>query len=175
MTPIYNLPASCLTTMRQIIIAATIVFLLLSCDHQTEKKVSPENHNRTEKESEAQNLESTSNQKGWNYEEVKQNYIDSLMLDICSTSDLEFFDLYPILDSIASDKYENSILVDLLKTKGFKVINWGRGNWMEGPRILNFTLSNQQCECQVDKLYYSTEQERKYKVTERIKCKKASR
>jgi len=92
------------------------------------------------------------------------------MIDICLTKDIEFMDLYPRMDSIFSDKGENLILVDSLKTKGFKVTNWGRGNWVEGPRIITFTLSNGQCECQVDKLYYTTEQEPKYKVTERIKC-----
>ena len=63
-------------------------------------------------------------------------------------------------------------LVDALKTKGFKVASSSRGNWMEGPRIVSFTMAMQQCECQVDKLYYSTDQESLYKVTERIKCKK---
>jgi hypothetical protein len=88
---------------------------------------------------------------------------------------MEFIDFYPILDSIAIDKYEKLVLVDSLKSIGFKVTNWGRGNWMDGPRIVNFTMSNEQCECQVDKLYYSTEQEGKYNVTERIKCIIASR
>ena len=113
-------------------------------------------------------------QNEWNCQEVHRNYMDSLMLDVCSTKDLEFIDLYPVLDSIASNQHENLVLVDALKSKGFKVTNWGRGNWMEGPRMVSFTMSNHQCECQLEKLYYSTEQKGKYRVTERIKCKEAS-
>lgn len=112
---------------------------------------------------------------GWNYREVEQSYLDTLLGDVCSTEDLEFIDLYTELDSIASDEFENLVLVDSLKSMGFKVTNWGRGNWMEGPRMINFTLSNEQCECQIDKLYYSTKSENKFKVTERIKCDKVSK
>ena len=98
-----------------------------------------------------------------------------LMNDICSLKKLEFIDLYPILDSIASDKYEKLVLVDIMKSKGFKITNWGRGNWMEGPRIVCFTMSNGQCECQISKLYYPTEEKGRFKVTERIECKEVNR
>lgn len=161
--------------MRQIIITTIILSVTWSCDNRTKKEVSTKDHNGIENEMQTQDLDNTTTETGWNYKEVKRKNIDSLLLNICSTSDLEFIDLYPILDSIPSDKYENLILVDSLMTKDFQVIEWGRGNWMEGPRIVSYTMSNQQCECQIDKLYYSTEQEGKYKVTERIKCKKASR
>lgn len=148
--------------------------VLWNCDSQTKKEESPENHNGIENESKTQELDRDTTESGWNYKEVKRNYIDSLMLGICTTQDIEFIDLYPVLDSVASDKYEKLVLVDSLKSIGFKVTNWGRGNWMEGPRIINFTLSNGQCECYVDKLYYSTAEKDKFKVTERIKCNKAS-
>lgn len=161
--------------MKQTIIVTIILSTLWSCDNQTKKEASTKDQNGIENEMQTQDLDSTSTETGWNYKEVERKNIGSLLLNICSTSDLEFIDLYPTLDSIASDKYESLILVDSLKTKGFQVIEWGRGNWMEGPRIVSFTMSDQQCECQVDKLYYSIDQKGKYKVTERIKCKKTSR
>lgn len=162
-------------TMRKTLIVTIVLFVLWGCENQSQKEISAESKSQTEKYSKAEDLENTSEEDGWNYTEVKRHYIDTLMFDVCSTNDMEFIDLYPTLDSIASDKYENLNLVDLLKIKNFEVTNWSRGNWMEGPRIVSFTMSNQLCECQIDKLYYSTEQEGKYNVTERIKCHKANR
>jgi hypothetical protein len=109
----------------------------------------------------------------WNYKEVRTNDINDILENPCITEDLEFTNLYPIIDSIAEDQYETLILVDLLKIKGFIVIKWGRGNWMEGPRVVSYTLSNDDCICRIDKLYYSTDVDDKFKVTERIKCRKA--
>jgi hypothetical protein len=112
---------------------------------------------------------------GWNYREVKKNIIDSILKDPCQSTDFECIDLYPLLDSIASDTYEKVIIVEMLKSKGFKVINSGRGNWQYGPRIVSRSLSNGKCNCQVDKLYYSKGGKSKYKVSERIKCRNTSR
>jgi len=151
--------------MRQIITISIIPLFLWSCNNKTNNKV----------DLKTQESDSSFAEIEWNYREVRQSYVDSLMLDICSTQDAEFIDLYPFLDSIASDKDEKLVLVDSLKSIGFKVTEWGRGNWMKGPRIVNVTMTNQQCECQIDKLYYSINQDGKYKVTERIKCKKASK
>ena len=161
--------------MKQQIIGTIILSIFWSCDNQTKKEISTKDYIGIENKTQKKDLNSTSTETELNYKEVKQKNIDSLLLDICSANDLEFISLYPILDSISSDKYENLILVDFLKKKNFKVIEWGHGNWMEGPRIVSFIMSDQQCECQIDKLYYSTEQEGIYKVTERIKCNKASR
>lgn len=155
--------------MKQIILTIIILSTLWSCDNQIKKEVSAENHSQIENESKTQDLYRNV-ENGLNYKEVKLIYIDSLLLDICSTQDFEFIDLYPVLDTIASDKHEKLFLVDSMKSIGFEVTNWGRGNWMYGPRIVSFTMSNEQCECQVDKLYYSTNQTNKFKVTERIKC-----
>lgn len=106
------------------------------------------------------------------YQNVNKQKIDSLLHEICVESPLEFIDLYKsYVDSIANDHNENSILVDLLKTKKFKVIDWGRGNWTRGPRIVSFKISRGQCECNIDKLYFSTQQKNIYRVTERIRCK----
>src|SRR5690606_13442814 len=51
-----------------------------------------------------------------------------------------------------------------------KIIETGRGNWDKGPRIIRFSMRKGVCNCDVDKLYYSTEVANEFKVTERIKC-----
>jgi hypothetical protein len=94
---------------------------------------------------------------------------------ICEIGQMEFIDIYSELDSISSDDYERLEVVEKLKSIGFTETDWGRGNWQLGPRIVSITLTNGQCDCEVDKLYYSTISKTKFKVTERIMCKPASR
>lgn len=138
------------------IITISILTLFCSCMNTVEKEVQFE-------------TESSVDESG-GYRKVERDYLDSLLKDICTTEHIEFTDFYKVLDSISSDEFENLILVDSLKSKDFEVTNWGRGNWMKGPRIVTFTMTRGQCECHVDKLYYSMKEEGKYKVTERIKC-----
>ncbi|GEP52774.1 hypothetical protein FNO01nite_34460 [Flavobacterium noncentrifugens] len=104
--------------------------------------------------------------------------IVDFIIENSSNKYLELENLYDSLPhKILNDVNEKLILVQILKTKGFTVINWGRGNHPLGPRIVSITLKNAECECEVDKIYYSTDAlpEEIYKITERIKCKKASR
>lgn len=86
-------------------------------------------------------------------------------------TDIEVPDLYKTLTSkIPDDKDEKSILCEKLKAKGFEVTNWGRGNFIGGPRIVSYTLQNDFCLCEVTKRYYSTEVDTLYSVRESIKC-----
>lgn len=101
--------------------------------------------------------------------------IDLTTKTICEIEQLEFTDIYDKLDSISDDKFERLVVVEKLKTIGFTKTDWGRGNWELGPRIVSITLTNGQCDCRVDKLYYSTNAKGTYKVTERIVCKPTSR
>lgn len=144
--------------MKYIIFSAIFLFFIVGCGSQTEH------------EAKIESVEKESNEPEWDYRKVNKTYIDSLMVDICSAQGIEIEDLYPLLDSIASDTYEKAVLVDSLKNKGFTVTDWSRGNWMEGPRIVSYTMSDCTCECRLDKLYYATENMGIYKVTERIKC-----
>lgn len=145
-------------------ITILVIILICSCssDHSINKEMKTKSANDVNNEE--------ADFEAWNYKEVKQDFFSLLMYDICSTQDVEFIDLYPVMDSIANDEYERIILVDSLKSKGFKVTDWSRGNWMHGPRFVSLKMNNGHCKCQVDKLYYSTESDHKYKVTERIKC-----
>jgi hypothetical protein len=108
------------------------------------------------------------------YVEAKFKNIDWDARKLCEIEQYEFADIYEELDSISSDDFERLAVVEKLKTMGFKETNWGRGNWLSGPRIVSFALTNGLCDCQVDKLYYNTSNKEKYKVTERIVCKPTS-
>jgi hypothetical protein len=85
---------------------------------------------------------------------------------------IELPNLYESLPkNILDDETEKLILVQILKKKDFKVINWGRGNHPLGPRIISLTLKKDSCECKVDKIYYSSN-DSIASVSERIKCYK---
>jgi hypothetical protein len=85
---------------------------------------------------------------------------------------IEVKDLYESLaDKIPDDADEKSVLVQILKKKGFKITNWGRGNFTHGPRVVIYDLNKKNCECQVAKYYYSTHNDSTYLRTEAISCK----
>lgn len=98
---------------------------------------------------------------------------------VIENSNDKFIELPNLYDSlpkemVPNDKDEKLILVQILKRKGFEITNWERGNHPLGPRIVVFNLKKDRCECEVQKIYYSTDAlpEEIYKTTERIKCKK---
>lgn len=71
---------------------------------------------------------------------------------------------------VLEDSEEHLVLVGVLKKRGFKIAGWGRGNLdARGPRIVTFTLRKDSCECQVDKIYYSTI-DTTLIASERIRC-----
>lgn len=93
----------------------------------------------------------------------------------------KFIELPNLYDSLskkiaAKDEDEKIILVQILEKKGFEVKDWGRGNHPLGPRIVALKLKKGNCECEVQKTYYSTDDlpGEIYKTTESIRCRKAS-
>ncbi len=101
------------------------------------------------------------------------NEVLDLTIQQSNNEGIEFTDLYDTLAAtIANDKNETLKLVERLKTKGFKVTSWGRGNHTLGPRLVTVTLVNENCQCKVTKIYYATNQTDAYQITERISCEK---
>jgi hypothetical protein len=91
----------------------------------------------------------------------------------------QYIELPNLYDSISKqlvpkDEDEKLLLAQILKKKGFKITNWGRGNHPLGPRFIALTLKKDSCECEIDKIYYSTDNvpDSIYTITEKIKCKK---
>lgn len=141
-----------------------LTIMIWSCSSNKHKKPDQEDSKSsiTDKEANAKS----------EYTKIDKTKLITALKDVCSIGAFEVIDLYPILDSIPNDEHENLVLVDSMKRKGFRITNSSQGNWIEGPRIVSFALSNSQCDCQIDKLYHSTEMSKAYRVTERIKCEK---
>ena len=100
---------------------------------------------------------------------VSKDSIPEILNSICNGRNYEIIDLYPETDTIPENDF--LILDDSLKARGFVLKDWGRGNFMEGPRIVSLTLESKTCKCRVDKLYYShIAKTKKFRVTERITC-----
>lgn len=85
-------------------------------------------------------------------------------------------ELSTLYDSLATtlpaDSVETLVLAEELKRKGFKVIDWGRGNFPpNGVRIVVLGLKKDSCYCSVSKMYYSTIRNDLYQIRESISCK----
>jgi hypothetical protein len=85
---------------------------------------------------------------------------------------VELHDLYDsTTDSINNYNEEKLKLVEILKSKGFQIVDYGRGNYPPlGPRIVSISLKKNRCKCEVDKIYYFTSTEGTFTTSERIKC-----
>lgn len=78
---------------------------------------------------------------------------------------------HSLVAEIPSDDEEKLILVEVLKKRGFKVLDWGRGNYPPiGPRIISIKLKKEDCFCEVNKIYYSTVSDNLFHPTENIRC-----
>jgi hypothetical protein len=107
----------------------------------------------------------------WNSKQKSIADIDKSIENLSDGLALEF--VYPQQEIIPEK--DSLLLIHKLKQKGFKIIDSGRGNWMNGPRIISYTLESDDFVCRVDKLYYSdslNSKANKYKVTERFACLK---
>lgn len=94
-----------------------------------------------------------------------------LIIENSNGESVEFPQLYnKLTNRIEDDNNEKVKLVEKLKSKGFKITNWGRGNHALGPRIVIINLKKDNCECEVAKKYYSTTNDTLYNITEQINC-----
>ncbi len=86
---------------------------------------------------------------------------------------LELSTLYDSLATmLPADSTEKLILAEELKRKGFKVLDWSRGNFPpHGIRIIVLGLGRDSCYCSVNKMYYSTLRDDLFKIRESISCK----
>ena len=124
--------------------------------------------------------------KNYNYEfgyiardDFKKTEYKSFNFDkaaICDYGLIEFVGIYDNEEPLAYYQNEKSLIAEKLELKGFTLKNEKIGDWSSGPRIVSFTLSNNKCDCFVEKLYYydyskPSETEKTYNVTERLHCK----
>lgn len=101
---------------------------------------------------------------------TNQQIID-LIIQAKNNEFVEFGEMYETTASaIKSDEDEKILIVEYLKKKGFKIENWGRGNFRYGPRIISMELTKADCRCDVAKLYYSNDNDGTNEVKEKIRC-----
>jgi len=95
--------------------------------------------------------------------------------ELCEYEPIVFVDIYNKLKSYEEDKKEKIEIVEKLKSKGFEVNNIKYLNWLGASKIIRVSLTNNKCNCVVEKLYrydYSKPSKTKeiFEVTERIHC-----
>jgi hypothetical protein len=85
----------------------------------------------------------------------------------------EFTDIYtsllPINEATTSEVY----MAEWLKPLGFELLEYRKKDWSEGPLIITVTLSNKDCECFVEKAFFTNldnTDSKVYRVTERLHC-----
>jgi hypothetical protein len=115
-------------------------------------------------------------------ESVKTKIIDIQefkkgQFDPCDTFSIEVENIYPEMKSLPPAHLDTAYLDNDLKSKGYKTIKSGWGNFQEGPRILSIELSNENCHCNIFKKYILMQSigengltRNYYKVNEKIVC-----
>ncbi|MGB0432661.1 MAG: hypothetical protein ACPGLV_19445, partial [Bacteroidia bacterium] len=98
--------------MKLILIIITAHLTLNSCDLLSKRENANKNSTTMIQPLKNRIIDSTQN-----YALINRNYIDSILNDICKITGFELIELYPLVDSITSNKYENLILVDALKNR----------------------------------------------------------
>jgi hypothetical protein len=111
--------------------------------------------------------------------ENKEDFTEKILNFVISNMDDESVELENLYDGtterIFDDNNEKLVLVEKLKKRGFKQVNFERGNFPPlGARIVNITLKKDDCECEVSKIYYFTTSDNVFITKEKIRCKKAS-
>ena len=106
---------------------------------------------------------------------TSKDFVENVVVFMINHKDNRTIELPFIYDSLTSriseDSDESLILAESLKKKGFKVVKWGRGNYLpRGSRIVSLVLQKGNCICEVDKIYYLTSFDSLFEVAERIKC-----
>jgi hypothetical protein len=106
---------------------------------------------------------------------VSQTFEEQTVNFITETKSNETIELPNLYDSLTTQIVEDSLerlkLAEILKRKGFKEINWGRGNYPPlGFRIISLTLKKDSCFCLVNKIYYATITKDVFQMSEQIRC-----
>jgi hypothetical protein len=109
--------------------------------------------------------------------QMNGDFVDKVLDLTIETSTGELIELPELYDKLADripdDSNEKLVIVERLKSRGFTVTNWGRGNMPPlGPRIVSIQFQKDNCSCDVSKMYYSTTVDSLFQVVERISCKR---
>ncbi len=108
------------------------------------------------------------------YLKMTRKQFRKLNLNFCDTFSLVFTCFYPIIDTLMNAENERVYLHHILLSKGFTMVNWGRGNWENGPRFIDEEFKKDSCHCTVYKIYFNYHKQKNgyynLKVKEKIFC-----
>jgi hypothetical protein len=141
----------------------TLLLIINSCSTKTSKDLS-------DKADSTQSGVKGTAQYDAEFIKIGKTVLDTLNYERCVLRPIEIMDLYDSLLSIPHDKDEKIHMVQVLNKQGFVSETWAREKWLQGPRIISVMVYKGSCKCFIDKLYYDSDTENKYKVTERLKC-----
>jgi hypothetical protein len=100
--------------------------------------------------------------------------LDSMSFNFCDTFSVELTGLYPNSDTLPSLLHDSTMVKKLLLKSGFSNIDWGSGNWENGPRFIYLKFTNGSCSCNTFKKYYYNVKQKggnyDLRITERIIC-----
>jgi hypothetical protein len=106
---------------------------------------------------------------------VRQNQLDNILKNLSCNDNFLFVDLYPIVDELPPAHEDNFILAERLQDLGFELVDWGRGNWQNGPRFYHYLFEKDNLQCTVYKMYQSHEMDKdscyNMVVYEQIECR----
>jgi hypothetical protein len=111
---------------------------------------------------------------------IENDFTDKIVNLIIKEQDYQFLEFpqlyFNTVTFIPPIDQEYSILVKRLEERGFKAVSLNQINQqLSGRRIMSVILTKEQCECEVQKIYYSTANISEYIVSERMRCIKASK
>jgi hypothetical protein len=98
-----------------------------------------------------------------------ENIVD-LAIANSDNNEIEVTGLYDSLVAVLPED-ESTKLGAILKAKGFKLTNYGQGNWNKGPRYVERTYEKDSCICTVSKMYYTATHDSLFEIHESISCK----
>lgn len=75
-----------------------------------------------------------------------------LLNNRCFKIDYEVINIYLNIEEFRED--DILYLINILEEIGYEMINYGRGDWIGGLRIISFYYKKGNCFCEVSKLYY---------------------
>lgn len=108
------------------------------------------------------------------------DFTDKILNVAIEGRDFQFIELPELYDRpatrIPAAPDDHLVLVTRLQDRGFKITKQQESNMqLSGRRILAVTLVKDDCECEVQKTYFYTQNISEFLVSEKIRCTKANR
>lgn len=94
---------------------------------------------------------------------------EELLDDQCGIENIKVYDIYDHKE-VLDDANERSFVVQKLKSKGYEILSWARGNSASGPRVISYELKKDDCICHVVKWYNNTTVNGQLDIFDTVTC-----